>query len=79
MNAYQRSCLDAMGIVVWQRRGKAFIEPASEAPPASAPVAADPDRDSLLESLRREVEQCTRCPLHQARTRTVFGVGAHDA
>jgi uracil-DNA glycosylase family 4 len=36
------------------------------------------DRDDVsrqLESLRREVEQCTRCRLHETRTRAVFGEG----
>jgi uracil-DNA glycosylase family 4 len=29
----------------------------------------------LLESLRRQVEGCTRCPLHDSRTQVVFGSG----
>lgn len=29
--------------------------------------------------LRRQVEQCTACPLHQTRTQAVFGVGNQNA
>ncbi len=29
----------------------------------------------LLEELRKQVEGCTRCPLHTSRTRAVFGEG----
>jgi uracil-DNA glycosylase len=34
---------------------------------------------STWESLQREVEACTACPLHGARTQTVFGVGDREA
>lgn len=64
MDAYQRSCLDAMGITVWQRRGIA---------------SNDDERDAALEALRLEVAGCTQCPLHETRTQTVFGAGAHSA
>jgi len=42
------------------------------------PPATD-DRRHALDELRREVESCTRCPLHEARTHAVFGEGDPDA
>jgi uracil-DNA glycosylase len=43
-------------------------------------VSAGPEerRERLVE-LYREVSSCTRCPLHETRTRTVFGAGNADA
>lgn len=38
------------------------------------PPATD-DTVAALDDLRREVEGCTRCPLHATRTRAVFGEG----
>ncbi len=35
-------------------------------------------REALVE-LYREVERCTRCPLHETRTKAVFGAGNADA
>ena len=34
---------------------------------------------AALDELRREVETCTRCPLHETRTKAVFGEGDHGA
>jgi DNA polymerase len=42
----------------------------------SAP--ADQRREQLIE-LYREVSECTRCPLHAERSKTVFGNGAANA
>jgi len=42
------------------------------------PPATD-DTVAALDELRREVEECTRCPLHATRTRAVFGEGDHGA
>ncbi len=67
--------LEALGIDVWVPRGQAS-EPAPI--PAEAAVNADiltPD----WEELRATVAACTRCPLHQHRIQTVFGVGNRDA
>jgi DNA polymerase len=36
-------------------------------------------KEELLEEIRREVEQCTLCPLAKSRTQTVFGEGNPDA
>jgi len=33
----------------------------------------------LVDTIRRELEGCTRCPLHEGRTNLVFGVGPEDA
>lgn len=76
-----------MGITVWQRRSAAAVEadmlPRETQP--QAPAGAVPDaqagsaRDAELERLRLEVSGCTRCVLHETRTRTVFGVGSHIA
>ncbi len=41
-------------------------------------AAADERRERLVE-LYREVEGCTRCPLHAGRTKAVFGAGNADA
>ena len=42
----------------------------------SASAAA---RREQLVALYREVQECTRCPLHETRTKAVFGAGAADA
>jgi uracil-DNA glycosylase family 4 len=50
-----------------------------------APVATvhsgvtDGDVDAAWESLRQQVQTCTRCPLSQSRTQAVFGVGNRQA
>jgi uracil-DNA glycosylase family 4 len=36
-------------------------------------------RRAELVDLYKQVESCTRCPLHETRTRTVFGAGDADA
>ncbi len=38
---------------------------------------ATDDTVAALDDLRREVEECTRCALHETRTRAVFGEGDH--
>jgi uracil-DNA glycosylase len=40
--------------------------------------SADQRRAELVD-LYKQVESCTRCPLHETRTRTVFGAGDADA
>jgi DNA polymerase len=45
-----------------------------------APVSAGAaQRREQLVALYREVESCTRCPLHETRTKAVFGAGNADA
>lgn len=41
-------------------------------------IAAEERREQLV-ALYREVQDCTRCPLHETRTKTVFGAGNADA
>ncbi len=68
----RRAYLEALGIDVWVPRD------------AADPVADLVDDDSAPEAmdwpqLRETVRSCTRCPLHESRTQTVFGVGSYDA
>ena len=64
----RRAYLRAMGIDVWVPRD----EPDAE-PDAAAPEIAASGLD--WDELRSAVSACTRCPLHETRTQTVFGVG----
>ncbi len=48
----------------------------ADAPPATAEGEGSDDRAARLAHLAREVAGCTRCPLSQSRTQTVFGEGA---
>ena len=41
-------------------------------------AAAEERREALVE-LYKEVQDCTRCPLHETRTKAVFGAGNADA
>lgn len=41
-------------------------------------ASAEERRERLVE-LYKEVSSCTRCPLHETRTKTVFGAGDADA
>jgi uracil-DNA glycosylase len=41
-------------------------------------ATAEQRREQLVD-LYKEVSNCTRCPLHETRTRTVFGAGNADA
>jgi DNA polymerase len=68
----RRAYLEALGIDVWLPRDQADPEPEvvnSSIEPESVDWSA----------LREAVAACTRCPLHQSRTQTVFGVGNPDA
>jgi DNA polymerase len=62
--AQRAQYLQALGIDAWVPR----VDPSAE-------NAGSDD----WESLRAEVQPCTRCALHRGRTQTVFGVGALDA
>lgn len=48
-------------------------KPPAEGQPAAPSAAGDPA--ALLQELRREVQPCTRCKLHEGRQHTVFGEG----
>jgi DNA polymerase len=64
--------LDAMGITRWVARE-------SSVSPAEPPAQALPTGELGWEELRRAVEGCVRCPLHESRTQAVFGVGNQSA
>ncbi|WJW76164.1 uracil-DNA glycosylase [Thiohalobacter sp. IOR34] len=76
--------LEAMGIVLW-REGRPGAGSVAAASPEPAPPAAGPaDAADVLEgldwdALAERVAHCTRCELHQTRSRTVFGVGNRTA
>jgi len=68
----RRAYLEALGIDVWVPRDEADPEP----------EAMDSGVDSKSmdwSALRKAVAGCTRCPLHESRTQTVFGIGDPDA
>ena len=86
------NCLNAMGITAWESRpagpsSRPVVELpeaapiAVSAPPSSgqADAGAVSITDADLNTLEQLVSGCIRCPLHQTRTQTVFGVGAPDA
>lgn len=86
MDARHLTCLDAMGIPAWSRRGDRALAGAP-APVEGGEAARLPDERAPEESIERlgwealeaRVAACTRCPLHAGRTRTVFGVGNRRA
>ncbi|MGB5621413.1 MAG: uracil-DNA glycosylase [Gammaproteobacteria bacterium] len=82
MDARRIHYLRAMGVTTWISRTAAEPEPAS-VPDMPAPRSTDQAPLMLdgmdLDSLRAAVAECRRCPLHQSRTQTVFGVGSAEA
>jgi DNA polymerase len=70
--------LDAIGIDMWVARGGAAAAGAA-AGNATQAAPPDPQEPALWESLRQEVLNCTRCPLHATRTQGVVGVGPRRA
>jgi uracil-DNA glycosylase family 4 len=76
--------LEAMGIERWVSRDRTPGTPAQQAVPA-APVAGsavggEPGISALdWPDLESRVARCTRCALHETRTRTVFGTGNRAA
>ncbi|MEZ5541689.1 MAG: uracil-DNA glycosylase [Pseudomonadota bacterium] len=70
-NAY----LEALGIQRWVVRAP---PPPVNAEPAPR-RAAVADGGASWDALRAEVAGCTRCALHETRTRTVFGTGDRNA
>lgn len=68
----RRAYLEALGIDVWV--------PRDQADPKPEVVSASVESESMdWSALREAVAGCTRCPLHESRTQTVFGVGNPDA
>ncbi len=88
-NSVRRQYLDAMGITVWERRTQSggaekgvekgvstlFVEKGTDPFSAFSAVVAD----SAWAPLEAAVRMCTKCPLHEGRTQTVFGVGNRHA
>ena len=72
--ARRREYLEAIGIDLWLSRAAAATPAAAPAPPAPMTSAAA-GTDVRWENLRKEVLECTRCPLHATRTQGVLGVG----
>ncbi|MSR08950.1 MAG: uracil-DNA glycosylase [Gammaproteobacteria bacterium] len=75
LSARQKVALEAMAIDVWTPR----IELTTPPPPAPAPALAAALAPDDWGTLEREALACTRCVLHQTRTRVVFGVGDRQA
>jgi uracil-DNA glycosylase family 4 len=73
----RRAYLKALGIDVWLPRNSAESE-SSDA--IDEPLIDETSIDAMdWAELRESVAQCTRCVLHESRTRTVFGVGNPNA
>ena len=70
--------LRAMGIDAWRARAHQPVAPAVETPkPVDVPAPTVSGMD--LATLENTVAACTRCSLHAARHRTVFGAGDPSA
>ena len=69
----RRAYLRAMGIDVWVPRDEPDLAP------GDAIVAAPAEHGMDWNALRSAVSGCMRCPLHESRTQTVFGVGNTEA
>ncbi len=70
LSPQQQVALEAMGIDVWRPR----IEVAAVPPAVVTPLPADD-----WGTLEHEALACTKCVLHETRTRVVFGVGDRQA
>ena len=75
-----------LGIHDLYRRGAAPVAepdiPAAYAPVSvemQQPVSASADKLSILQAVRNDIGDCTRCRLHAGRKNIVFGVGDPDA
>jgi uracil-DNA glycosylase family 4 len=80
--------LTQLGVTRWLPQGGIDDQSAlaaSLSDVSCAPVApvqdrtTDSDVDAAWETLREQVQICTRCPLNQSRTQAVFGVGNRQA
>jgi len=68
----RRAYLEALGIDVWV--------PSDQAEPVDDGAVQQIDAGAMdWPQLRDTVASCTRCPLHESRTQTVFGVGNTEA
>ena len=71
----RRAYLKALEIDVYTVRGHDADPAAHE----SSSYDANDDLTVGWDALQQRVSACTRCPLHQTRTQTVFGVGSQTA
>lgn len=79
LSARQKACLNLMGIDVWVSRDTL---PDGHDITAGVPVdskESGTNQEIDWKALQQQVAGCTRCALHQGRTRTVFGVGSEKA
>ena len=92
---HQQRVLEAIGVQVWvpRRASEADVsapalvslpttEPGSMQSPVqvkNVPAAGTDSASCAWAALEAEVATCTRCALHETRTRTVFGTGSHQA
>jgi uracil-DNA glycosylase family 4 len=82
----QAQYLRAMGIRQWvTREAQQQMGDAGRVVPTSLHRGGEGARDDIpvaaldWETLQERVENCTRCPLHATRTRSVFGTGNREA
>ena len=82
--------LRELGLTRWRQRMDGNAQTAAEAAAAPAEDARPADSRTLTldpaaakkhawRKARKQVEECTRCELHQHRRNTVFGVGSETA
>jgi DNA polymerase len=78
-NGLHNAYLEALGIRRWVTRvapaGQSAAEDDLPRPSAEEVAGERPGWDAL----RAQVAACTRCPLHETRTQTVFGTGDQEA
>ncbi|HET8933754.1 MAG TPA: uracil-DNA glycosylase, partial [Polyangiales bacterium] len=55
------------------------VPPVAPEPRSIAPIASPSNRLQILQTLQAEAAQCTRCVLHEKRTKSVFARGTPDA
>jgi uracil-DNA glycosylase family 4 len=92
MKTRRNLMLEEMGLTpVWRLRGQPRAVSAEEPSAAEAPVTrhsslvtdSDDRRAAIMRmewpEIKARVASCTDCPLHAARTKTVFGVGDENA
>jgi DNA polymerase len=76
----QRRYLGLMGIDVWRERPPRGIRDGNSGTKTKLQEGLPAgERETAWSYLREQVETCTRCPLHNSRTRAVFGTGNEQA
>lgn len=75
---YRRPISQDDNILV-QATGEQTAEPHATTAESAEPLTIIQDKPALLEAIRDDIGDCTRCRLHKGRTKLVFGVGNPDA